>query len=232
MQGTLIALHGSSLSAVVYSQGKIYQVKLSSDLASKALPGSQVEFTPEGTVSALQVPQLTALPIACSLDSHVAEHKTIERDSSYLLCAEARTFAECYAQLAAAAQHCHANALLNIKGEYLKRRFSKRIVCRLCAEPGQVNGAVYQAMPGIHLKLPNSWLRRNSPSSAQRRYQSVLLICLLLIAEPCLSARIKQGRLPELIGYSIMGALPIFCLIAAILNDPCRKMVYLLQTRR
>ena len=230
MQGTLIALSGRT-NATVCQQNKIYQLKLSADLATQALPGSTVEYDlSSGTITAfIEKPQVNNIALSCDLT--VPEHQILSRDGSYQLCAEGHSFKECYKNLASCATAHHINALLNLKGEYVKRPFARHLVFRLCAEGAQISGPQYNPDPGYKLTLPLKLLRRNSPSQAQKRYHIVLLVCLLLIVEPCLSALMQRQILPELVAYIRMGALPMLCLLGAIFDNPCRSTVYLKQVR-
>ena len=239
MQGTIIAL-GSARTADIYAQGKIYQTKLSPDLA-EAWPGDQVScrelVSPScGKKGTVQVSALAPLSrpqkLAWSQNRSIKDHVLQETNSGYLLAAEAADYQTCYQLLAQKALSCNANALLDVTGCGYKRPFAKRPLCRLTALPAQISGPDFQPKPGLHLNLPEKFSRRNSPNGAQLRYVRVLLICLLLILEPCLARLGATGSIPLLASQILMAVLPIFCLIYALIYNPCRAVVYLLRHTR
>ncbi|MBO8415564.1 MAG: hypothetical protein IAB19_04180 [Proteobacteria bacterium] len=238
MYGTIIAVNQRQLD--ISAQDKIYQAELSADLA-KPTPGDQAEFEPLAAPSVLQkgagrLIQISKaqLPqdIAWSGGNYVEGHQVQDMDSSFELCTEGADFGQCCTLLAKKAQEAHANALLQFKVEFVKRPLHQPRLCRLSAVPAQIKGEVYKPEPGISLQLPTKFLRRNSPNNAAVRYRIVLLICLLMIVEPCLASLTRQGLWPVIIGEGLMAALPIFCLAAALLSNPRRLVFYLRKAKR
>ena len=239
MQGTIIT-PAKNHTVELAAAGRIYQAKLSPDLGT-VKPGDEVlfqEISPAGwfkkgraQITDVKPFDLSTLPSAVSLDRSVPAHQLVEQDSSYRLAAEGSSFADCYQRLAAAAIKYEANALLQLETSYIKRPFARTLLCRVTASPAQITGPVYQPKPGLHMKLPVKYSRRNSPSSAQLRYIRVLLVCLLLIAEPCLARLSAREVIPLLYGQILMAALPIFCLIYAVLCNPVKRAVYILRTK-
>lgn len=238
MYGTIIAVNQRQID--ISAHDKIYHAELSTDLERPNITDT-AEFEPltepslfqkgEAELKAIEPARLPD-SIAWSRDNYVEGHHVQEMDSSMQLCAEGADFNECCRLLADKAKAAHANALLQFTVEFVKRPLHQPRLCRLSAVPAQVNGEIFKPEPGISLRLPTKFLRRNSPNNASLRYRIVLLICLLMIVEPCLASITRQGILPVIVGQALMAALPIFCLAGVLVSNPRRLTFFMKQTKR
>lgn len=232
MEGIIIALQ--SRQAEIYSAGRVLQADLPA-AAAHARAGDRVELA-ESADGSLKVSAVKPLPlpdnVAWSEDNTVPGHHSVELDTSLRLCAEGPDFASCYRLLAQKAGEYRANALLQLQTSYVRRLLHRELLCRVSAVPAQITGEHFSPAPGLKMQLPLKYIRRNSPNGAWLRYCRVLLICLLLIAEPCLAALTHRSLLPQIAGQTAMAALPLLCLAAAFYLNPRRLTCFLTRVRR
>lgn len=153
----------------------------------------------------------------------------LERSSGIMAGGEGKTPHEAFEAMRGAAGMINANAVLNLKFEYVKSRFFKRTLFRCLGTPALLDNQYYRARPGIHLKttLPS---RTNSPNRVMARYIRVLLASSLLVVLPVvLRTCASYGYLN--IGYTLCALIALLTLARGILIFPRARRSFIMRVR-
>lgn len=145
--------------------------------------------------------------VLVTTESKVPDYKILEQDKNYLVCGEGRYEREARAAMIELAIESNVNCLLEVSCETVRRPGIKNVLYRCTGRPAVVTGEHYQPEPGIHMNLPTKLARRNSPNEASVRYNRVLIISILMIMIPCLTAMGDAGMwgLTKSVSQAIIG---------------------------
>ncbi len=167
--------------------------------------------------------------LAVTENSDFENLSVLERASGIMAGGEGKTPQEAFEAMREATGLVNANAVLNLKFEYVKSRFFNRTMFRCLGTPALLDNQYYRARPGIHIKttLPS---RTNFPNRAMARYIRVLLVSALLVALPAvLRACALRGDLN--LGYTLCALLALLALACGILIFPRARRSFIMRVR-
>ena len=121
-----------------------------------------------------------------------------------MLISEGRSGGQCLRDLEQAAAACHANALLGLEFQAVRRPLCRSYLSRYSACPAQVRGAGRTPPPGRQLAVSAEQARPNYASEARIRQVRMLLVFMLMILIPCLLGLAARDILDYKIAYNIM----------------------------
>lgn len=228
MKGTIIEINRDKGYCLAHSSENFltYKAELASFANDKKLTvGCDCVFEPTKNGSAFSIGECdlkrlyaidyTNTKVLITTEDKVHDHKVLEQDNNYLVCGEGRYEREARAAMIELAIESNVNCLLSVSCECVRRPGIKNVLYRCTGRPAVITGDTYQPEPGTHMNLPKDHARRNSPNEASVRYNRVLIISVLMIIVPCISAMGDAGMwgltksLSQAIiaGFIVMGGL-------------------------
>ena len=130
--------------------------------------------------------------------------ESVATGAPLVLISEGRSAGQCLLDLEQAAAACHANALLGLEYQAVRRPLCRNYLSRYSACPAQVRGAGHVPPPGRQLAVSADQARPNYASEARIRQVRMLLVFMLMILIPCLLGLSARDILDYKIAYNIM----------------------------